>query len=92
METEELYATAKMARLTLTPEEVERLRAAVEQVLAYFSHMREIDVDGLEPTTHALLSENRLREDTPDDERLPDRLLENAPEREERFIVIPNVL
>ncbi len=63
MEAEELYATARMARLTLTPAEVDRLRAAVGQVLAYFSHMREIDVEGLEPTTHALLSENRLRED-----------------------------
>jgi aspartyl-tRNA(Asn)/glutamyl-tRNA(Gln) amidotransferase subunit C len=81
-----------MARLTLTPEEVERLRAAVEQVLSYFSHMREIDVDELAPTTHALLSENRLREDRADDPNLSDRLLANAPEREERFIVIPNVL
>ena len=92
MDTEELYATARMARLTLTPAEVERLRAAVEQVLAYFSHMREIDVDGLPPTTHALLSENRLREDVPEGPVLPAALLENAPEREERFIVIPNVL
>jgi aspartyl-tRNA(Asn)/glutamyl-tRNA(Gln) amidotransferase subunit C len=92
METEELFATARMARLTLAPGEVEKLRAAVGQILAYFSHMREIDVDGLEPTTHALLSENRLREDRPDHTGLQDRLLENAPEREERFIVIPNVL
>jgi aspartyl-tRNA(Asn)/glutamyl-tRNA(Gln) amidotransferase subunit C len=92
MEVEELYATARMARLTLAPDEVERLRAAVEQVLSYFSHMREIDVDGLEPTTHALLSENRLREDRPQDAALQERLLGNAPEREERFIVIPNVL
>jgi aspartyl-tRNA(Asn)/glutamyl-tRNA(Gln) amidotransferase subunit C len=92
MEAEELYTTARMARLTLAPGEVEKLRAVVGQVLAYFSHMREIDVDGLEPTTHALLSENRLREDVPDDPGLQDRILGNAPEREERFIVIPNVL
>jgi aspartyl-tRNA(Asn)/glutamyl-tRNA(Gln) amidotransferase subunit C len=92
METEELFTTARMARLTLRPDEVQRLRAAVEQVLSYFSHMREIDVEGLAPTTHALLCENRLREDREDGQDLADRLLANAPEREERFIVIPNVL
>jgi aspartyl-tRNA(Asn)/glutamyl-tRNA(Gln) amidotransferase subunit C len=92
MDAEELYATARMARLTLKPAEVERLRAAVEQVLSYFSHMKEIDVAGLAPTTHALLRENRLREDREDGRDLADRLLANAPEREERFIVIPNVL
>lgn len=95
MDTEDLYATARMARLTLRPEEVERLRGAVEQVLSYFSHMKEIDVAGLAPTTHALLRENRLREDQEvqeDGRDLADRLLANAPEREERFIVIPNVL
>lgn len=92
METEELFTTARMARLTLTPSEVEKLRAAVEQMLSHFSHMREIDVEGLAPTTHALLRENRLREDREDTASLADAVLAGAPEREERFIVIPNVL
>jgi aspartyl-tRNA(Asn)/glutamyl-tRNA(Gln) amidotransferase subunit C len=92
METDELYTTARMARLTLSDSEVEKLRAAVEQMLSHFSHMREIDVEGLAPTTHALLRENRLREDREDTLRVSDAILESVPEREERFIVIPNVL
>ena len=92
MDAAELVMTARMARLTLSEEEREKLREAVEQMLAYFSHMKEIDVDGLAPTTHALLRENRLRDDVEDDPGISDTLLGNAPEREERFIVIPNVL
>jgi aspartyl-tRNA(Asn)/glutamyl-tRNA(Gln) amidotransferase subunit C len=101
MDAGELVTTARMARLTLSEEEKAKLGAAVEQMLAYFSHMKEIDVQGLVPTTHALLRENRLREDReaensslPDGSGLEitDTLLGNAPEREERFIVIPNVL
>jgi aspartyl-tRNA(Asn)/glutamyl-tRNA(Gln) amidotransferase subunit C len=101
MDAGELSITARMARLNLSEEEMAKLGTAVEQMLAYFSHMREIDVQGLVPTTHALLRENRLREDK-EPEGLPlqggsaqdltDMLLGNAPEREERFIVIPNVL
>jgi len=92
MDASELTVTARMARLTLSRAEEEKLGAAVEQMLAYFSHMKEIDVLGLAPTTHALLRENRLREDVENRTDVTDKLLENAPEREERFIVIPNVL
>jgi len=92
MDAAELTATARMARLALSAEEMEKLGKAVEQMLVYFSHMREIDVEGLAPTTHALLKENRLREDTEVDAGSTDALLGNAPEREERYVVIPNVL
>ncbi len=92
MDAEELFATARMARLTLKPEEVERLRQAVGQMLEYFAHLRELDVGALRPTTHALLTENVLREDLEVSENAADLLLANAPLREDRFIVIPNVL
>jgi aspartyl-tRNA(Asn)/glutamyl-tRNA(Gln) amidotransferase subunit C len=92
MDAAELLMTARMARLSLSPAEMERLSHAVEQMLAHFSHMREIDVEGLAPTTHALLRENRLREDVETPRTSPDALIGNAPEREDRFIVIPNVL
>ena len=92
MDASEIAVTARMARLTLSEEEQEKLGRAVDQMLAHFSHMKDIDVQGLAPTTHALLKENRLREDVEIQAPLTDKLLENAPEREERFIVIPNVL
>jgi aspartyl-tRNA(Asn)/glutamyl-tRNA(Gln) amidotransferase subunit C len=92
MDASELAATARMAKLSLSADELERLGAAVEQMLAHFSHMRAIDVEGLAPTTHALLRENRLRNDIETPTDAADALLDNAPEREERFIVVPNVL
>jgi aspartyl-tRNA(Asn)/glutamyl-tRNA(Gln) amidotransferase subunit C len=92
MDVEELFATARMARLTLREDEVERLREAVERMLGYFSDLKGLAVDSLRPTTHALITENRLREDTEASTAPPDLLLDNSPEREDRFIVIPNVL
>jgi aspartyl-tRNA(Asn)/glutamyl-tRNA(Gln) amidotransferase subunit C len=92
MDASEIAVTARMARLTLSEGEQEKLGSAVAQMLAHFSHMKDIDVEGLAPTTHALLKQNRLRDDVVNQAPLSDKLLENAPEREERFIVIPNVL
>ncbi len=98
MEAEELQTTARMARLRLEAGEEERLRRAVEQLLSYCSQMAALELDRLEPTTHALLTANRLRPDDPGSAEgglgrdPPEALLDNAPEREERFILIPNVL
>jgi aspartyl-tRNA(Asn)/glutamyl-tRNA(Gln) amidotransferase subunit C len=90
MEAGELQVTARMARLTLGPGEEEKLRAAVDRMLAYCSQLQKADVAGLEPA--ALLSANRLRADEPLAADLADRILEAAPESEDRFILIPNVL
>ncbi len=92
MDRKELYTTAALAQLELSDQEADRLAVAVGQMLEYFSKMREIDVEGLEPTTHALLKTNRVRDDVVIESTLADALLANAPEREDRFIVIPNVL
>jgi len=92
MDASEIVVTARMARLSLSDEDRDKLQAAVEQMLAHFSHMQEIDVTGLDPTTHALLRENRLREDVESPAASTEAILQNAPEREERFIVVPNVL
>ena len=54
--------------------------------------MNALDTDGLEPTTHALVKDNRVRPDTVVPSLLADALVDQAPEREDRFFVIPNVL
>ena len=96
MDTRELYTTASLANLSLSEEEAGELSRQVSRMLEYFSLMRDIDVDSLVPTTHAFLKVNRLRQDTEvNGERLScmaDSLLDNAPELEDRFFVIPNVL
>ena len=93
MEKNDLFITASLARLELEEDEAQKLGEEVSRILTYFEKMSEVDVDGLEPTTHALQKENRLREDRRrPNEAQPDELLECAPDLEDRFILIPNVL
>ena len=87
---DELQTTAKLAMLDL--EDPKKIEVAVSQMLEYFSKMMEIDVDALEPTTHALVKENRVRDDVVRAPLNADDLLDKAPNREERFFRIPNVL
>ena len=93
MEKNDLFITASLARLELEEDEAQKLGTEVSRMLTYFEKMSEVDVEGLEPTTHALQKENRLREDRRHpNEAQPDELLECAPDLEDRFILIPNVL
>lgn len=92
MDIDELLFTAELAQLELTERELTVLAEAVSQMVDYFARMQEIDVDDLPPTTHALLTSNRLRPDLVRESTLADDLLEHAPDVEDRFVVIPNVL
>ncbi len=92
MDTAELRATADLAELELDEAQAAALGGAVQRMLEYFTIMDEVDVQGLEPTTHALLRQNRTRPDRVSSLDRADELLERAPELEDRFVVIPNVL
>ena len=91
MEREELDVTAQLARLELSNEETERFEQAVFQMLEYFSKMREFDVEELPPTAQ-MTQNNRTRKDAAIANKDTKTILGNAPELEDRFIVIPNVL
>ena len=92
MDTGELETTAQLAQIDLGEGDLDRLGAAVSQMLTYFETMNALDTSNLEPTTHALVKENRVRPDVVVASTLADALVDRAPEREDRFFVIPNVL
>lgn len=92
MDHAELQTTADLAQIDLGEGDLARLGDAVSQMLAYFETMNALNTEGLEPTTHALVKDNRVRPDVVVESQLADDLVDRAPEREDRFFVIPNVL
>lgn len=92
MDSSELQTTIEMAMLELDDRQVGALEDGVTRMLEYFARMAAVDVDGVEPTTHALASSNRVRPDRRERDTDPDEILENAPDLEDRLIAIPNVL
>jgi len=92
MDSAELTTTIDMAMLELEPADSALLQDAVTRMLEFFKVMSAIDVDGIEPTTHAFTAGNQTRPDVRAERSLADELLENAPDLENRFIPVPNVL
>ena len=60
---DEVVELARLARIELSDEIVERLRGELGAVLEYVAMLGEVDVTGVEPMTHAVAMTLRLRED-----------------------------
>ena len=63
IEREDVEHVARLARLALTDDEVERMRQQLDAILAYIDKLRELDVEGVEPTSHAVPLVNVMRDD-----------------------------
>lgn len=83
---------ARLARLELADEEIAAYRRQLAKILEYVAQLEEVDVEGVRPLAQAGDFSNVFR---PDEVRptLPaDAALQNAPEREGNFFVVPKVI
>ncbi len=83
---------AKLARLALTPEEMQRFAAQLSHILAYVDELNEIDTSGVEPMSHPLDLSNIFRDDATKPSLSPDEALANAPQKRDGFFLVPPVL
>jgi aspartyl-tRNA(Asn)/glutamyl-tRNA(Gln) amidotransferase subunit C len=77
---EQVLHVAKLARLRLSDDEVERMTGELSQILEHVEQMEALDLEGVEPTSHVVALENVLRDDVPRDSLSRERALEGAPE------------
>jgi aspartyl-tRNA(Asn)/glutamyl-tRNA(Gln) amidotransferase subunit C len=60
---EQVLHVARLARLELSEEEVERMIADLASVLEHIDKISELDLEGVPPTSHVVEVENALRPD-----------------------------
>jgi aspartyl-tRNA(Asn)/glutamyl-tRNA(Gln) amidotransferase subunit C len=86
---DEVLHVARLARLALTDEEVERLGAQLNAILEAVGKVSELDLEGVEPTAHPLDLVNVWAEDEPHESLPVEEALANAPDREGGFFKVP---
>lgn len=83
---------AKLARLALPEEKLEKLGSQLESILTYVAQINEVDMAGVEPMAHALPVHNVFREDVVEPSLPLEKVLQNAPDSEGPFFKVPKVL
>ncbi len=88
---EDVLHVARLARLELSEEELERMREQLSAILEAVGKVSELDLEGVEPTDHPLDLVNVLAEDEPRPSLPRGEALANAPDPEEGFFGVPAV-
>jgi aspartyl-tRNA(Asn)/glutamyl-tRNA(Gln) amidotransferase subunit C len=87
---EQVLHVARLARLALTDEEIERMAPELSGILEHVERMNRIDLDGVEPTSHVVALDNVLRPDEPRPSWDRDRVLEEAPDPSDGAFRVPS--
>jgi len=90
----EVEHIAKLARLGLTEEEITKFQRELSAILDYIEKLKEVDVTGVEPTSHSILVENIMRKDEENEELKikNEKLLKLAPETKNGYLKVKSIL
>ena len=89
---QEVEKVALLARLKLSPSEVDGMLEQLGKILGYVEQLDQVDTANVEPMAHALPMQNVFRDDVILPSLPVEQALANAPKRSGDFYAVPAVL
>ena len=89
---EEVLHIAKLARVGVTDDDVERLREQLSDILENFEILKKVDTTDVPPTAQSIPLQNVTKDDQAADSLLPGQVLANAPRKEGEYFRVKAVL
>jgi aspartyl-tRNA(Asn)/glutamyl-tRNA(Gln) amidotransferase subunit C len=90
IEREQVLHVARLSRLRLSEEEIDTLTGELSSVLDHVDKLAEVDIDGVDPTSHVVPLENVLRDDEPRPSLDRDVALSQAPDPHDGAFRVPS--
>jgi aspartyl-tRNA(Asn)/glutamyl-tRNA(Gln) amidotransferase subunit C len=87
---DQVLHVAKLARLRLDDAEVETMAGELSGILEHVDRISDLDLEGVEPTSHVVQLENVFRADVPWKSLPPEVALASAPEPFEGAFRVPS--
>jgi aspartyl-tRNA(Asn)/glutamyl-tRNA(Gln) amidotransferase subunit C len=89
---EQVRHIAKLARIAMSEEELERLVPELNAIIGWVEQLGEVNTDGVEPLATVIDQKLRLRDDAVTDGDIRDDVLANAPDAQHGFFAVPKVI
>jgi len=84
---------AKLSRLHLSEEEIERFQTELGDILQYVKRLEKVDVKGLDPTYQVTGLHNVMREDVVvKQQATPEELIKSAPRSKDGYIQVGRMI
>jgi aspartyl-tRNA(Asn)/glutamyl-tRNA(Gln) amidotransferase subunit C len=89
---EEVLHVARLARLALSDEDVDRFGAQLSAILDHAARVSEVAADDVPPTSHSLPLSNVYRDDVVGECLPQEKALSTAPEVEDGRFKVPRII
>jgi len=83
---------AHLARLSLSPEEEQKLGAQLNNIIGFVEQLKSVDVSNVEPTAHAVPTVNVTRADEVRPSLSHEAAMRNAPKKAGGLFVVPKIV
>jgi len=88
---EEVEHVARLARLVFAEDELVHLQPELSAIIGYVEQLSELDLSGLEPTSHAVPLKNVTRADEPIPGLTQQEAISNGPSVQQGQFVVPRI-
>jgi len=89
---EEVQKIARLCKIQLTEQEIEKFQKELSVVLEYASELQKVNTDGVEPISQVTGLENVEREDAARQSPYRNAIIANFPDHKDTFLKIKNIL
>ncbi|MBV8076895.1 MAG: Asp-tRNA(Asn)/Glu-tRNA(Gln) amidotransferase subunit GatC [Planctomycetaceae bacterium] len=89
---DEVAKVALLARLRLSPEELQRFTGQLNSIVDFVAQLQALDTRDVEPLAHGIEVRNVFRDDVLGPALPREKALANAPERNDEGFLVPAVL
>lgn len=89
---EEVNKTARLAKLNLQDEELQKLTRDLGNIVQYIEKLNQLDLTHITATSHAVDVSNVFREDEVVPSQIGEQVLKRAPEAEDNFFKVPKII
>ena len=92
LDKEKIKHVAKLARISLDEAKVNSLTKDLNSIFKFIEQLNELNTDKTEPLSSILNEPLRSRGDVVNDGKIRKKILENSPQKNEEFFVVPKVI
>ena len=83
---------SKLARISVDEKKIDALTKDISSILKFIDQLNELNTDKVKPLSSILNEPLRSRKDVINDGKIREKILENSPQKNEEFFVVPKVI
>ena len=83
---------SKLSRISTNDEKAKKLEGDLNSIFEFIEKLNKLNTDNVEPLTSIAETKLQLRQDEVKSENIRDQILENSPDENKDFFVVPKVV